>query len=473
MPSSVSTKTQIAAILILLSVVPPLMAILLDFLGMGEELTMTKYLIALYGLSAAALSFLISLLVFRNSEGELRKFTGALSLSLLFTVIYFILLYSAELRGESANYITSLPCIVAYLPILAYGVKKLETELSFLTPRSLMVPVIVSCGLLLAIAIYPKQQHILVMMALDLITIFIFLSLTFLYLKTENLTYWLMISLFYLLQFPAKIYLDTSEFFGLPAMFYNLSLSVLLFCLYGAHTKKVRVLSFKALEEEKKRYAMLLDRVNEMKEAFRLMSKALYFDVLKKLQLISGFVEVYDLTKDPQYLERAIKSVKECGEYIEKIGSLEKTVTAETTNLKPIRVREVVEEIKSGYEIPITIKGSCTVLAGDEISIAIENIIENAVKHSGTERIDVVLSEIDDEGEIKIIDYGIGIPSEIKKELFKEGFKYGETAGLGFGLYIVKKIVERYGGRVWVEDTKPRGATFVIRLKTTQTSEPQ
>jgi len=473
MPSSVSTKIQIVAILIFLSVVPPILVIFLDFLGMKEELIMTKYLTALYGLSAVALSFLISLLIFRNSEGELRKFTGSLSISLLLMAIYFTLLYSAELRGESANYITFLPCMVAYLPILAYGVRKMGMEMSFLTPKSLILPVIVSCGIFLAIAIYPKPQHILILMILDLITIFIFLSLSFLYLKTESLIYWLMISLLYLLQFPAKIYLDITEFFVLPAMFYNLSLSVLLFCIYDIHTKKVKVLSFRALEEEKRKYAMLLDKVNEMKEAFRLMSKALYFDVLKKLQLISGFVEVYDLTKDPQYLERAIKSVKECGEYIEKIGSLEKTVTTEITTPKPIRMRELVEEIKSRYEILINIKGSCTLIAGDEISIAIENIIENAVKHSGTDRIDVVLSEIDDEGEIRVIDYGVGIPSEIKKELFKEGFKYGETAGLGFGLYLVKKIVERYGGKVWVEDTKPRGATFVIRLKTTQTLELQ
>ncbi len=210
-----------------------------------------------------------------------------------------------------------------------------------------------------------------------------------------------------------------------------------------------------------------------MKEAFRLMTRALHFDVLKKLQLISGFVEVYDLTKEPEYLEKAIKEVKECGEYIEKIGSLEKTITAEITNLKPIGMRNVVEEIKSRYEIPITVKGSCTVLAGDDISIAIENLIENAVRHSGTDRIDIVLSEVDNEGEIRVIDYGVGIPKEIKKELFKEGVRYGETAGLGFGLYIVKKIVERYGGRVWVEDTKPKGATFVIRLKSIQTSERQ
>jgi len=161
--------------------------------------------------------------------------------------------------------------------------------------------------------------------------------------------------------------------------------------------------------------------------------------------------------------------VKECAEYIEKIDSLEKTVTTETATPKPIGMRNIVEEIKSRYEIPINVRGSCTALAGEDISVAIENVVENAVRHSGTDRIDILLSEIGDEAEIRVIDYGTGIPKEIKQELFKEGIRYGETAGLGFGLYIVKKIVEKYGGRVWVEDTKPRGTTVVIRLKTIQT----
>ncbi|RLI75450.1 histidine kinase, partial [Archaeoglobales archaeon] len=41
----------------------------------------------------------------------------------------------------------------------------------------------------------------------------------------------------------------------------------------------------------------------------------------------------------------------------------------------------------------------------------------------------------------------------------------GETAHTGLGLYIVKRVVERYGGDVSVEDNKPKGAVFVVRLR--------
>ncbi len=71
----------------------------------------------------------------------------------------------------------------------------------------------------------------------------------------------------------------------------------------------------------------------------------------------------------------------------------------------------------------------------------------------------------EDDCEIRVVDYGVGIPSEIKGQVFKESFRYGETGGTGLGLYIVKRVVDRYGGKVWIEDTKPHGATFVIRLK--------
>ena len=64
---------------------------------------------------------------------------------------------------------------------------------------------------------------------------------------------------------------------------------------------------------------------------------------------------------------------------------------------------------------------------------------------------------------IEVSDNGPGIPDELKSGVFRrEG---GQT---GIGLYIVKKIISRYGGRVWIEDRVPgnpgRGARVVITL---------
>ncbi|MEM2716548.1 MAG: ATP-binding protein, partial [Archaeoglobaceae archaeon] len=67
--------------------------------------------------------------------------------------------------------------------------------------------------------------------------------------------------------------------------------------------------------------------------------------------------------------------------------------------------------------------------------------------------------------EIRIADFGKGIPDEVKPRIFEEGFTYGEKASTGLGLYIVKRLVERYSGEIKVEDNKPKGTVFVIRLR--------
>jgi signal transduction histidine kinase len=63
------------------------------------------------------------------------------------------------------------------------------------------------------------------------------------------------------------------------------------------------------------------------------------------------------------------------------------------------------------------------------------------------------------------VDHGRGIPDHIKKMIFEETFKYGRNAGTGIGLYIVKRTVERYGGKISVNDTQGGGATFSIWLE--------
>jgi len=94
-----------------------------------------------------------------------------------------------------------------------------------------------------------------------------------------------------------------------------------------------------------------------------------------------------------------------------------------------------------------------------------ENIMRNAVIHGKTERIDVDISSNNSECEIRIADYGKGIPDDIKGNIFEEGLSFGDSRGSGLGLYIVKKTIERYGGSIMVEDNKPKGTIFTIKLK--------
>ncbi len=104
----------------------------------------------------------------------------------------------------------------------------------------------------------------------------------------------------------------------------------------------------------------------------------------------------------------------------------------------------------------------------------VANLLDNAVKHSPDPvEIGIDVGCIDDQGKpyysISVEDNGIGIPDD-KKDLIFQRFKRGNTAakGIGLGLYIVRTLVEGFGGSVRVEDRvhgdHARGARFVILL---------
>lgn len=383
------------------------------------------------------------------------------SILLFFVVILFLVFHELKERLET------VPIAIACLPILYFVVSKVFKELKFLKIEHLLISTAIFVFTILISLIFPISfGHFL--FGIGSLTLAVLLSLLALYFNTETRIYWASLSIafthlyFYNLAFilkPEFVYLK-----NLPEIFLGLFASTLFSLLYEVSKKNLEVLSFEAMESEKKVLEELFETVDEMKEGFRLMNQTLRHDVLKKLQIISGYIEAYEMTKNPEFVEKSLKAVKECAEFIEKIGMLEKIITIEKSKLKPIRVEEIVKEVAKNYDIPINVKGSGVAIADESLSFVIDVILDNAIKHSGTDKVDVLLNEIENECEIRIIDYGVGIPDYVKKVIFKERFRSGETPGLGLGLYIVKKFVDRYGGKVWVEDTKPKGATFVIRL---------
>ena len=68
---------------------------------------------------------------------------------------------------------------------------------------------------------------------------------------------------------------------------------------------------------------------------------------------------------------------------------------------------------------------------------------------------------------VRIADNGPGVRDEIKEEIFGKGQKGLESAGTGIGLYLVRTLLDAYGGAVWVEDNQPEGAVFVVELQST------
>lgn len=116
--------------------------------------------------------------------------------------------------------------------------------------------------------------------------------------------------------------------------------------------------------------------------------------------------------------------------------------------------------------------GTKKVIADPEkIRAVIQNLLENAIKYTNFGG--QIGIGIEGEGEnikVAISDNGIGIPKEQQRNIFNRFFRATnalkvETDGSGLGLFIVKSIIEKHGGKIWFESTENVGSTFYFTLK--------
>jgi signal transduction histidine kinase len=117
--------------------------------------------------------------------------------------------------------------------------------------------------------------------------------------------------------------------------------------------------------------------------------------------------------------------------------------------------------------------GATTILGdADEVRAAVSNLIDNAVKYSGSNvKVSVETEKMADGFvALRVKDEGPGIPKTELKQIFKRfhrvpGSLATRVKGTGLGLYIVRSVAKRHGGRAWAESEGPgRGSTFVLQL---------
>lgn len=146
-----------------------------------------------------------------------------------------------------------------------------------------------------------------------------------------------------------------------------------------------------------------------------------------------------------------------------------------TDDRRAVDFRIVLNRVLSGVrsahpEAIVTVVGSvppATVLANDMLDSVLHNLLTNAVRHNDQEvpEVTVTVDEREDDVVVRIADNGPGVPDNQKEAVFGKGEKGLDSPGTGLGLYLVKSLVDIYGGDVWVEDDDPRGAAFVVELR--------
>ena len=152
------------------------------------------------------------------------------------------------------------------------------------------------------------------------------------------------------------------------------------------------------------------------------------------------------------------------------------TYTMTDVDLKAL-VEEVAGDLRAGAEAKgLALEISCgsepISVKGDRIQLtnAFKNLIDNSIKYTIKGKVAVSLIKEGDTARFKIEDTGVGIGKEDMARLFTEG-GHGTNStkvnveSTGFGLYIVKNIIEAHHGKVWAEsEGEGKGSRFIVEL---------
>ncbi|WP_342304553.1 HAMP domain-containing sensor histidine kinase [Methanolobus sp. ZRKC5] len=201
----------------------------------------------------------------------------------------------------------------------------------------------------------------------------------------------------------------------------------------------------------------------KLTEMLRNTNRILRHDIANDLQVIMGALDLLEEKGDEKFISMIRKASQKSASLIKDVKEIDQ-VSVVDEQLKLLNVKNLVDNAISAHAAKFNVTGNCLVMADNALASVFDNIVSNALVHGNASKVDIEILNQNGICEILIADNGIGIPDAVKSRVFDEGYKYGKTGNTGFGLYIAKKTVERYGGSIRVEDNKLSGAKFVIEL---------
>ncbi len=237
----------------------------------------------------------------------------------------------------------------------------------------------------------------------------------------------------------------------------------------------------KASEQKLTRYAQELERSNRDLEQFAYVAS---HDLQAPLRSIVGFCQILQeefkgkLGEDAdKYLHFSVTSATHMQSLIRDLLTFSR-IGREDVEFAPVDCAAVLEHTKESLlsiirESGATIhSGPLPVVPSSEVEIGqlFLNLIGNAIKFHSGRKPEVQVSARRDGGDwiFAVHDNGIGIQPEQQGrifEIFQRLHRTEEYEGTGIGLAICRKVVERHGGRIWVESEAGSGSTFFFTLR--------
>ena len=242
---------------------------------------------------------------------------------------------------------------------------------------------------------------------------------------------------------------------------------------------------------ERKRSQEALERSNRDLQQFAYVAS---HDLQEPLRMVSSFVRLLgdrykgrmDADAD-EYIHFAVDGATRMQRLVDDLLAFSR-VSSRARPVAETDAGAVLEEVLAALRTTVS-EGKAQVEVGamprlpadaSQLGLVFQNLIANAVKFHGDKppRIKVAAVLDGEDWHFTVADNGIGIDMAHATRLFQifQRLHRDEYPGTGIGLAICKKIVERHGGRIWIESTPGQGATFhftIPRMAAATASMPE
>ena len=206
-------------------------------------------------------------------------------------------------------------------------------------------------------------------------------------------------------------------------------------------------------------------------------------DLQEPLRMIGSYLELLNL----EYAERLDDDAREYIAYavdgavrmkalINDLLAFSRVAT-QGKPMEPTDVSSLLLQVLADLQLLIAETGAvitcdplpCVVADGSQVRLVLQNLIGNAIKFrsDAAPRLHVSATEVGGEWQFAVSDNGIGMKAKHLERIFvifQRLHNKSKYAGTGIGLAVCKRVVERHGGRIWVQSEPGQGSTFFFTL---------
>jgi PAS domain S-box-containing protein len=238
------------------------------------------------------------------------------------------------------------------------------------------------------------------------------------------------------------------------------------------------------LRQSELRYRHLAEELANSNRELEQFAYVASHDLQEPLHVINSFADLLSRRTEGKLSPKESEYIA----FIRQAGTHAKTLVKELLefsrigkkgSIGPVDLNQVLKEVKSNLQIAI--EQSQAELTYEELPVVqsvrsevlqlFQNLLSNAIKYCQPDvhpRVVITWSRLQNMYLFSVEDNGIGIEPQYKDrifEMFQRLHTKTESSGTGIGLAICKKIVEHYGGKIWLESETGKGTIFYFTLK--------